>query len=245
MTLLAFTLAASALLHPELRDGEVDVAVQLDVHADRVEVRYTIETSENTIREEIARLGAGEPGVGLANALASYAVALAASLAERLELRIDGRPLTLGGAQGRIASGHHAGVEVRLTAEFDDQVAPGVSHTLSFDDANFLPIAEDGAPAWRGSYRLAVRQRDDRVALLESESAEIVARAVPIEVDPNAVEAALASHATEAVFQIDGDGEQSDAAPFRFPVLVLAVVCLLGLAAAVTASRTRGGSQPR
>ena len=241
MTPIVFGLAAAVVMHPVMQDGEVDVAVQIDVFRDRAEIRYTIEAAEETIREELTRLGAGDPGSGLANVLAAYAVSVAATVHERLELRIDGLPATLGRGEGSIAAGHHAGVEIRLAAEFEEGALAEGTHTFSFDDANFLPLAEDGAPAWTGSYRLAVRAPDDAVDLERSDVAELADRATATIIGPEAIEEALASHATEAVLRVLSEHDGRDDAPYRTPVFVLAALCLIGCGAAYKASRNRRG----
>lgn len=238
MTVAGCCVALAALLHPVQQDGEIDVAVQLDLHLDRLEAVYTIEANDATLRTELTRLGAADPGDDLAAVLSAYASAAAASLVDQLEIRVDDAPLAVSAAEAGVAAGHHSGVQVRLVAKYDAQIDDGRPHTLTFDDANFLPADEAGAPTWRGSYRLGLRPRDPAIELEDNELDALATRAPRLAAEEMEWETLLAAHQASAVFRIAG-GSGDSLAPFVLPASLLGAACAAGIAVAYVTSRSR------
>jgi hypothetical protein len=111
-----YWLAGLATTHA-LPDNHIERAVQVYVHAERIEVHYHLGLTDRQVRSELAALAPGEPVPDdPAAALRCYEQRVAPRLAEQLRLTVDGElwPLSVSGVDRR--ERHHERFVVQCEA---------------------------------------------------------------------------------------------------------------------------------
>lgn len=170
----------------------INRSVQIEILPKWIEVEYQLGFADQTLREEIQKLAPEEEiPEHIPAALEMYRDLVFPLLAEKMELRLDDRPVELLPVEGDLTQGHHT----RLTCRYRLMRQTTEEPTqLEFFDRNFL--------GHRGSHRIALKGRLG-VTLLESTTEIDLKRIHSQDLSTLSQEEQMAAHRVEATFRYD------------------------------------------